>query len=110
MGETTTRLLLIAILVSFFAFGLAHDFDFSPDEAHATGVALEHSDPIPHVEEICALTLIGAGLLIVRLSRSLLSYSTHVRVECDRTSSSSHPRTRPTDPSPGFQLSFPMLA
>lgn len=110
MGETTARGLLVAILVSFVAFGLAHDLDLSPDGLHAAGVAVEHADQIPHVEEICAFTLIGAGLLIVRWSRWHLRGFKDTSVDRGRTSSAVRPRTRPTATSPGFQLSFPMLA
>lgn len=109
MGETTTRVLLVAILVSFFAFGLAHDFDVGAHQSHAAEVGVERSDPIPHVDEICALTLIWAGLLALGWSRKRLRESNDVRLVNDNVGLV-HPRMEATGPSLAFQLFFPMLA
>ncbi len=104
--KTTTRVLLIVVLVSFFAFALAHDMD------HA-GLGLEttsdHQETIPHVEGICALTVIGAvmGFLGLRRARDR-----HVSIAASPRATSSLVVPRASEPPrcSGFQLAFPMLA
>lgn len=110
MGEMTIRGLLVATLVSFVAFGLAHDLDLNPGGPLAFEAGVEHVDAIPHVEGICALTLIGVGMLFVRWIRSRLSGSSRVWLGRARTSYFGDPRPSTQCRSPGFQLSSPMLA
>lgn len=110
MGEMTIRGLLVATLVSFVVFGLAHDVELSPVDPLAPEAGVEHTDVIPHVDEICALTLIGAGMLVLRWIRSHFRRSSRVWLEQTRTRYFSDPGPSTQCRSPGFQLSFPMLA
>lgn len=110
MGEKPVPTLLVVGLLSFVVFGIAHDFDLGSHESVAAGTIVEHAEPIPHVEEICALTLIGAGLVALRLRRALYRGGFVVRIPSSRTRSLLAPRRDDVPRCPGFQLVFPMLA
>ena len=108
MGEkTTTRGLLVVVLVSFFAFGLAHDMDHGGLGPESTS---DHQETIPHVEEICALTVVGAVMSLLGLQRSRDRHRPVVMTPPQAASSLFVPATDKAPRCSGFQLAFPMLA
>ena len=108
MGQkATTRGLLIVVLVSFFAFGLAHDLDHGGLD---TETAVDHQETVPHVDEICALTLIGAAIGALGLRRARDRRAPGVMVPPQARSSLVASVVSVPPRCSGFQLVFPMLA
>lgn len=110
MTAKMPRGLLLAVLISFVVFGLAHDLE--PDSHTSAGpeTTSEQTAAVPHSGAICALTLIAAGALGAKRARSRLGSCRRYGVPPPVMAVSMASRTPDGWPHSRFLFDFPLLA